>query len=146
MSLYYANVNKCNPAEENEAARQTFATGKEWHDYFAGQNGAQSVDWVSGSGRTMEWPSELPMPATTEMLRVVPGKRSPEFIPQLESVAGLRPAGAIAHHNHPIGLNGMDNGAINGSWVLEAPHQAGHNTVNSVVNSVPYGTWIILKQ
>ena len=132
------------PAAESGAARQTFATGKEWYDYFAGKHGSQNVNWVSGSGRTVPWPRELPMPATTEMLRVAPGTRSSAFVSQLESVAGPRPTGAIAHHTQPLGLNGVDNGLINGSWVQGAAHQAGHSSVNSVVNSVPYGTWIII--
>jgi hypothetical protein len=128
----------------NGAVRQTFATGKEWYDHLAGQYGAQNVDWVSGSGKTMAWPSELPIPATTEMLRVAPGTRNPAFVSQVESVAGARPTGAIAHHTQPLGLNGVDNGLINGSWVQGAAHQAGHSAVNSVVNSVSYGTWIII--
>lgn len=132
-------------AAENGAARQTFATGKEWYDYLAGRYGAQDVEWVSGSGRTIAWPSELPMPAATQMLRVAPGVRSSAFVSQLESAAGARPTGAIAHHTQPLGLNGVDNGLINGSRVQGSAHQAGHSALNSAVNSVPYGTWIIIK-
>lgn len=138
------SLNKPCLAAEGGGA-QTFATGKEWYDYFAGKYGAQNVEWTSGSGRTLAWPSELPMPANTEMLRVPPGPRSSSFVSDLESVAGPRPVDAIAHHTQPLGLNGADNGLINGSWVDAAAHQTGHGAVNSVVNSVPYGTWIIIK-
>ena len=128
-----------------DAGGQTFATGKEWYDYYAGKYGAQNVEWTSGSGRTLTWPRELPMPASTEMLRVSPGPRGSGFVFDLESVAGPRPLGAIANHTQPLGLNGVDNGLINGSWVDAAAHQAGHGALNSVVNSVPYGTMIIIK-
>jgi hypothetical protein len=134
-------------ASENGAERQTFATGKEWYNYLAGKYGGQHVEWTSGSGRTVTWPSELPLPATTEMLRVRPVRGDPQvFAQQLESVAGPRPQGSIAHHVQPLGLNGVDNGAANGMWAFEPWHQPGHNSLNSIVNSVPYGTWIILKQ
>jgi hypothetical protein len=125
--------------------RQTFATGKEWYDYFADRYGAQNVDWVSGSGRTVSWPSELPRPGTSEMIRVPPANRSGAFVSQLQSVAGPRPSGAIAHHTQPLGLNGIDNGLINGSWIQDTAHLTGHGSLNTIVNSVPYGTWVIIK-
>lgn len=132
-------------AAENALPRQTMATGKEWFDHFAGKYGAQNVEWTSGSGRTISWPSQLPRPATSEMIRVPPPGRSSAFVPQLESVAGPRPFDAIAHHTQPLGLNGVDNGLVNGSWVLRTPHNVGHGVLNPQVNSVPYGTWIIIN-
>lgn len=127
------------------APRQTMATGGEWYEYYAGKYGAQNVDWVSGSGRTIAWPSELPMPATTSMIRVPPLTRSGTFVRELESVAGPRPPGTIAHHTQPLGLGGVDNGALNGSWVYSGPHTVGHGVLNPQVNVVPYGTQIRIK-
>ena len=129
----------------NTAQRQTMATGAEWYDYFAGKYGAQNVDWVSGSGRTITWPTELPMPATTSMIRVPPPVRSGSFVRELESVAGPRPPGGIAHHNQPLGLGGIDDGALNGSWQISDPHADGHGLLNPQVNVVPYGTQIRIK-
>jgi hypothetical protein len=132
-------------AAESGGARQTMATGKEWFDHFAGKYGAQNVEWTSGSGRTISWPSQLPRPAASEMLRVRPPLRSSTFTSELQSVAGPRPPSGIAHHTQPLGLNGADNGFLNGSWVFESPHQIGHGVLNPQVNSVPYGTWLIIN-
>ncbi len=55
-----------------KGARQTFATGQEWYQYYAQRYGARNVEWVSGSGRTITWPSQLPLPANIVMVRVRP--------------------------------------------------------------------------
>lgn len=128
-----------------ERPSQTMATGKEWYDNFVSQYGHENVEWTSGSGKTIDWPLELPMPAEIEMIRVPPPPRSYTFTSELTSVAGPRPTDAIAHHTQPLGLNGVDNGAINGSWVLEGPHTDGHVLLNAQVNTESYGTWIIIK-
>lgn len=134
------------PAAEGAAETpRTLITGKDWYDYLSETYGAQNVEWTSGSGVTITWPSELPLPATTEMIRVPPGPRSPSFPSDLETVAGPRPPNGIAHHTQPLGLGGPDDGFSNGSWVDAAAHQAGHTAINTVVNSVPYGTWVIIK-
>jgi hypothetical protein len=125
------------------ASGQSYASGSEWYDYFVEQYGAENVEWLSGSGRTIEWPSELPRPATSQMFRVRPERgSSATFARELESVAGPRPDGAVAHHNQPLGLNGADNGATNGSWQFNPAHQNGHNVINGQVNQLPYGTEI----
>lgn len=127
--------------------RQTFATGSEWYEYYAQQYGVANVEWVSGSGRTITWPSQLPLPANTQMFRVRPERGSPaRFAAELETVAGPRPLGGIAHHNQPLMLNGIDNGAVNGSWQFSPFHQPGHNVINGQVlwprPGLPYGTEI----
>lgn len=132
-------------AAPSTVSRQTMATGSEWYEYYAGKYGAQNVDWVSGSGRTITWPSELPMPANSQMFRVPSPPRSSTFVSELESVAGPRPPGGIGHHNQPLGLHGVDNGATNGSWQFDPAHQNGHNPINSAVNRLPYGTEIRIK-
>jgi hypothetical protein len=63
----------------------------------------------------------------------------------LTSVAGPRPLDTIGHHIQPLGLNGVDDGIVNGAWLQSAAHSAGHGALNPVVNSVPYGTWILAK-
>jgi len=63
-------------------------TGSEWYQHFATRYGAANVEWTSGSGRTLAWPRELPLPTNTQMFRVRPPKRSSTFITELESVAG----------------------------------------------------------
>jgi hypothetical protein len=130
---------------EGGGARQTMATGKEWYDYLVSQHGPSNVEWTSGSGRTISWPSQLPRPAATEMLRVRPPARSGAFTRELESVAGPRPGRAAAHHIQPLFMGGRDSGLGNASWLAEALHQAGHAQVNPVVIPLPYGTWIIVK-
>jgi hypothetical protein len=45
------------PTSGSTDPRQTFATGSEWYEYYAQQNGGLNVEWVSGSGRTITWPS-----------------------------------------------------------------------------------------
>jgi RHS repeat-associated protein len=127
------------------AARQTMATGKEWYDYLAGRYGSSNVEWVSGSGRTIQWPSQLPAPPASEMLRVRPPTRSGSFVPGLASAAGPRPAGAVAHHVKPLFMGGSDSGTTNAAWTAEAAHQAGHATLNREVVPLPYGTWIVVK-
>ena len=133
------------PSMAPSATRQTFATGSEWYDYYAGKYGAQNVDWVSGSGRTVTWPSELPMPLTTQMFKVPPPSRSSTFVSELESVAGPRPADAIGHHVQPLGLQGVDDGMVNGVWVSRPASQSGHGLLNRTLNRVPYGTEIRIK-
>ena len=131
--------------ESTAGPHQTLATGSEWYDYFAQRYGTQNVEWVSGSGRTITWPSELPLPANTQMFRVRPERgSSSRFAADLETVAGPRPPGAVAHHNQPLMLNGVDNGAVNGSWQFNPGHQAGHDIINSQVLTprLPYGTEI----
>ncbi len=127
------------------AARQTMATGKEWYDYLASRYGSSNVEWVSGSGRTIQWPSQLPAPPASEMLRVRPSTRSGSFVPDLTSAAGSRPAGAVAHHVKPLFMGGSDSGTTNAAWTAEAAHQAGHATLNREVVPLPYGTWIVVK-
>lgn len=105
------------------------ATGSEWYEHFAYKYGANNVDRVSGSGRTIDWPSELPLPATNSMIRVPPGPRSSSFVKQLESVAGARPSGGIAHHIQPLGIGGLDNGFTNGAWLFNPAHQLGHTPI-----------------
>src|SRR5690606_4577724 len=79
-------------AEVNAALpRQTMATGREWFDYLASRYGAENVEWVAGSGRTATWPGGLPMPTGT-MFRTPSPVRSSQFVRDLESVAGPRPA------------------------------------------------------
>ena len=106
---------------------------------------AQNVDWVSGSGRTVTWPSELPMPQATQMFKVRPPIRSSTFTSELESVAGPRPVDAVGHHVQPLGLQGVDNGEINGAWVPTTSSQTGHGLLNRTLNRVPYGTEIRIK-
>jgi hypothetical protein len=52
---------------------------------------------------------------------------------------------AIAHHVQPLGLNGIDDGALNGSWEFKPFHQNGHTFLNGQVNDLPYGTEIRIK-
>lgn len=136
-------------AASSNISRQYYATGSEWYDYYAGTYGAQNVDWVSGSGRTISWPTGRPLPPdgiSTKMFRVAPERKpAAQFAAELESVAGPRPPGGIAHHNQPLGLNGLDNGAINGSWQFDPSHQTGHDLINRQVNHLPYGTEIRIK-
>jgi RHS repeat-associated protein len=125
------------------ATHRTFTTGSEWYEFFSQTYGAGNVEWTSGSGRTMAWPTELPLPTNTQMFRVRPAARSRAFVSDsdLETVAGPRPLEGIAHHNQPLGLNGVDNGVLNGSWQFEL-HQPGHDKINIFVNQLPYGTEI----
>jgi hypothetical protein len=132
-------------AAEEGAARQTMMTGKEWYDYFSSQYGAGNVEWVSGSGRTIQWPAQLPKPAATEMLRVRPPTRSGTFVPDLAAAAGPRPPGAVAHHVQPLFMGGLDSGTQNAAWAAEAAHQAGHASLHPVVVPLPLGTWIVMK-
>ncbi len=121
-------------------ATMSFATGSEWYDHLIQQHGSQNVEWVSGSGRTITWPNELPLPENSQMFRVRPPLRSSTFTRDLERVAGPRPTNGIGHHNQPLGLNGLDNGLNNGSWQFNPAHQNGHNIINGQVNHLPYGT------
>ena len=132
-------------AAEQATVRQTMATGKEWYDYLAGRYGSSNVEWASGSGRTIQCPSQLPTPPATEMLRVRPPARSGSFVPDLATAAGPRPAGAVAHHVKPLFMGGSDSGTTNAAWTAEAAHQAGHATLNREVVPLPYGTWIVVK-
>ena len=80
------------------------------------------------------------------MFRLRPERGLPRhFAEELERVAGPRPPGGIAHHNQPLGLNGVDDGATNGSWQVNPGHQAGHDLINSEVNHLPYGTEIRIR-
>ncbi len=125
-------------AAENAKLRQTMATGREWYNALSATYGAGNVEWTSGAGRTIQWPSQLPLPAAgTRLFRVQPPVRSGSFVGDLTGVAGPRPPGAIAHHVTPLQLNGLDNGALNGAWVLEPAHQAGHGMLTPIINSTP---------
>jgi hypothetical protein len=131
------------------AARNTENTlavsGREWYDYFAGKYGGQNVDWVSGSGRTIDWPAQLPVPTADRMFRVVPPDRSWSFVNELTSVEDSRPPDTIAHHVQFLQLNGVDNGAVNGAWVPADLHSAGHAITTPMINSVPYGVEFVIK-
>jgi len=127
----------------NSGGRQTMATGREWYDHLAQKYGAKNVEWTSGAGRTVEWPSTLPIPPG-QMFRVRPPARSPTFADELSEAAGPRPPGAHGHHNQPLFLNGVDNGAVNGSWQGGAGHAAGHGQLNPLIR-LPYGTEIVPK-
>jgi hypothetical protein len=121
------------------------ATGREWYDYLAGKHGAGNVEWTSGSGRTITWPSELPLPdAGARLFRVRPAPRSTTFVDELTAVAGPRPPGHIAHHRQFLQLNGLDDGSVNGIWWPEAPHQTGHSLTTPMLNQTPYGTEFII--
>jgi len=126
-------------AEGQTSARQTFATGKEWYDYLAAKYGAANVEWTSGSGRTVQWSSRLPLPGVNEMLRTRPLPRSSAFV---KDIMGPKPTGSVAHHKQFLGLGGPDNGTTNGAWVPYPDHVAGHAEM-SEVNRLPYGTWVI---
>jgi len=128
-------------AQENTLA----VTGRQWYDYFASQYGAENIDWVSGSGRTITWPTELPVPTAHRMFRVPPAGRSGTFADELESVAGERPTDNVAHHVQFLQLNGVDNGAVNGAWVPDDLHSIGHAYTTPMINNVPYGVEFVIK-
>jgi hypothetical protein len=133
-------------AERAKAAspRQTMATGNEWYEYLSKKYGPQNVEWISGSGRTVAWPKELPAPvADAQMYKVRPAPRCSSFVSELESVSGPRPTNAIAHHVQPLGLNGLDNGATNGAWVPPNRHRKGHAKLNKQTQRLPYGARVI---
>jgi hypothetical protein len=83
------------------------------------------------------------MPQAKQMFKVPTGPRSSTFLSELESVAGPRPAGGIGHHVQPFSLQGVDNGAVNGAWVLDPAHTTGH--ARFPLNQIPYGTEIRIK-
>jgi len=132
-------------AEGAEAPRQTFASGLEWYEHYVEQFGADRVDWTSGSGRTIDWPSELPRPNSSRLVRVQPPPRSPTFVAELEKAAGPRPPDAVAHHVDPLGLAGVDDGGVNGAWALRPSHKTGHAKVTPIINKTPYGTEFRIK-
>jgi hypothetical protein len=128
------------------APRQTMGFGLGWYENMVAMYGARNVEWVSGSGRTIEWVDPwLPVPAQTSGFRVAVTERSSTFVAELEMAAGPRPAGAIAHHDWPLMLGGLDNGFLNGSWVLEPQHIFGHSLLTPQVQRLPYGTFVIIK-
>ena len=141
--VYGENSYQTLPATSNP--NQLAVSGRQWYDYFAQNYGAQNVDWASGSGRTMNWPSELPVPTADRMFRVSPPERSSTFVNELIGAQGPRPQDAIAHHVQFLQLNGVDNGAVNGAWVPAVPHSAGHAYTTPIINSVPYGTEFVIK-
>jgi hypothetical protein len=129
---------------ESAAARQTMATGREWYDNFVEQYGAENVEWVGGSGRTVPWPSEFDLPQGSMFRTRSPQPRSSSFIPELESVAGPRPPGSVGHHVKPLMCNGVDCGATNGAWVQEGAHVSGHNKIKAI-ERLPLGTEIVAR-
>lgn len=118
--------------------------GRGWDHNFVAQYGAENVEWTAGSGRTIEWRPELPVPEGS-MFRVrSPEVRSPQFISELESVAGPRPEDAIGHHVKPLMCGGADCGTTNGAWVQRPEHVGGHNAIKSI-ERLPLGTEIVVK-
>lgn len=133
----------------NNVVRNTENTlavsGRQWYDFLAQKYGAQNVDWVSGAGRTIQWPGQLPVPTADRMFRVVPPERSSAFVSELINAQGPRPPDSIAHHVQFLQLNGVDNGAVNGAWVPRQPHGVGHGITTPFINNLPYGTEIVIK-
>jgi len=125
--------------------RQTMATGREWYDALVQRYSAQNVEWVGGAGRTIRWPSELPRPhAGVRLFQVRPPARSSTFVRELSEATGPRPAHHVAHHRQFLQLNGLDDGALNGVWVLDELHMAGHGKLTPIINRTPYGTEFII--
>ena len=126
-------------------ARTTMATGREWYDHFVSKAGAANVEWTSGSGRTITWPSELPRPDEgARLFHVRPRSRSSTFVDELTKASGPRPPGHVAHHRQFLQLNGVDDGATNGVWCPDAAHVQGHAGLAPVIGTTPYGTEFVI--
>jgi hypothetical protein len=130
-------------ATSTEGPRQTMGFGREWYDNFVSQYGPENIEWTGGSGRTVEWPSELPVPEGP-MYRVSSPSRSSKFVSELESVSGARPPDSVAHHVKPLMCNGADCGKTNAAWTPGADHTVGHNKLKPV-ERLPIGTEVVVK-
>lgn len=133
------------PAPDTAAVERQLLSGKEWHDYLASEHGRANVTWESGSGRTIDWPADLPRPAATEMLRVRPPARDAGFVGDLTATHGPRPPDSIAHHVQPLFMDGVDDAAANGAWLARPGHSTGHGVLNPPVIAMPLGSWIIVR-